>query len=571
MPIIAITSNYGDQIATLAQGYYQSLRLAGATPVIVPPTSSAAEVETLLENCDGLLLSGGGDLNPLLVGEEPLPTLHDINGARDGFELLITRRAVARHMPILGICRGVQVLAAAMGGRVAQDIATCLPGEHIKHSQKAERYEPTHTVEAAEGSTIAQILGKRFVVNSFHHQAVSSVAGTTLRVSATAPDGVIEAIESADGGQIIGVQWHPETFCLAPDDAPQRTAMQPLFEHFVEDCRAYARARDFHRRHFTIDSHCDTPMLFAEGAVNFAEGDARALVDWPKMRDGGLDAICMVAYLQQRDGLAPEAYTAEADSLLTRLRQMIDATPHAAIARSRSEMMGNKARGIKSIVCGIENGAALGGKVSNVARYAAEGIAYITLCHNGHNDLCDSARPLSGQPKALYGGLSPLGREVVKAMNASGILVDLSHAAESTFYDALEASTTPIFCSHSSSRALCNHPRNLTDDQLRALAEHGGVAQATFYHGFLRDDEATHGAATVEDAVRHILHMIDVAGIEHVGIGSDFDGDGGVSGLADASYYTTLTRHLMAEGLTESDLALLWGGNLLRLIFPLRP
>ena len=150
-------------------------------------------------------------------------------------------------------------------------------------------------------------------------------------------------------------------------------------------------------------------------------------------------------------------------------------------------------------------------------------------------------------------------------MNRCGIMVDLSHAAETSFYDALQCSSQPIVCSHASSRAMCNHPRNLTDDQLRALAKVGGVAQVTFYHGFLRLEEEGI-PATIDDIVRHLMHMINVAGIDHVGIGTDFDGDGGVPGCACASELINLTRRLLAEGLTIHDLQKVWGGNWLRVM-----
>ena len=147
-------------------------------------------------------------------------------------------------------------------------------------------------------------------------------------------------------------------------------------------------------------------------------------------------------------------------------------------------------------------------------------------------------------------------------MNRVGMLIDLSHASEKTFYDVLQLSKYPVACTHSSSKTLCNHARNLTDDQLRAIAKNGGVAQATFYEGFLREE----GEATILDAVAHILHMISVAGIDHVGIGSDFDGDGGVKGLASAAELINLTRHLQAAGLSDEDLQKLWGGNFLRVL-----
>jgi microsomal dipeptidase-like Zn-dependent dipeptidase len=159
-------------------------------------------------------------------------------------------------------------------------------------------------------------------------------------------------------------------------------------------------------------------------------------------------------------------------------------------------------------------------------------------------------------------GISDFGADVIREMNRLGILVDLSHASEPSFYDALEISRKPIVCSHSSSRALCDHPRNLTDDQLRALAKRGGVAQVTFYNGFLRAD----GQATILDALAHLNHMINVMGIEHVGIGTDFDGDGGVPGLASASELINFTRRLLCQRYSEEDIRLIWGGNFLRVM-----
>ena len=147
-------------------------------------------------------------------------------------------------------------------------------------------------------------------------------------------------------------------------------------------------------------------------------------------------------------------------------------------------------------------------------------------------------------------------------MNRLGVLVDMSHAGEESFYQALEISSKPIVCSHSSARALCDHPRNLTDDQMRALAQKGGVAQTTIYHGFLKKD----GEATINDVIAHLEHAIDVMGIDHVGLGTDFDGDGGVRGLADSSELINFTRRLLARRFSEHDIQKIWGGNFLRVM-----
>ena len=276
------------------------------------------------------------------------------------------------------------------------------------------------------------------------------------------------------------------------------------------------------------------------------------------MTYGRQDASFMVAYLHQyeRDAESLKAAVAKADRLLTLIDERIgECKGYAAIATTPDELWNNKFNGIKSIVKGIENGYAVGLDINNVDRFRKRGVAYMTLCHNGDNDICDSHK---GNNE--HNGISDFGREVIGRMNDVGMMVDLSHASEKSFWDALECSRKPIICSHSSSRALCNHTRNLTDDQMRALAASGGVAQVCLYSGFLKSD----GSATVDDAVRHILHMIDVMGIEHVGIGSDFDGGGGLPGLEDASWFVSLTMRLMSEGLNDRDLSLVWGRNFLR-------
>ncbi len=181
----------------------------------------------------------------------------------------------------------------------------------------------------------------------------------------------------------------------------------------------------------------------------------------------------------------------------------------------------------------------------------------MTLCHNGDNDICDSARGSS-----IHNGVSSFGKQVIREMNRLGIMVDLSHASEKSFYDALELSNQPIVCSHSSCRALCDHPRNLTDEQMRALAAKGGVMQVTLYSGFLRKE----GDATILDAMKHLEHAIQVMGTDHVGLGTDFDGDGGVRGLANSAELINFTRQLLSRNFSERDIQKIWGGNFLRVM-----
>lgn len=558
-PLIGITANYADGNASLADRYYKQVVRAGGVPVLMPPVSDENVIINTLDRIDGLLLSGGGDFNPLWDGEEPMPQLHSINRERDLTELLTVRLAFNRQLPILGICRGIQTLTLALGGHVRQDIDATEDDptiSRVKHSQDADRQEPTHSVSISDDSLLSAIYprkeyGGKIFVNSFHHQAVLTPGGH-LRVSARSTDDVVEAVESTEHKPILAVQWHPEWL----GDEGLR-----LFSWLVGEAKLFYKAKLFHQRHITFDSHCDTPMFFPQG-INFAHRDPRILYDLHKMTDGRTDAVTMVAYLPQHpkpgeipEGMSPKQY---ADSIFDKLGDIISENhDYIAQARTPDDVIANKRRGLKSIVFGIENGLALEGDTANVPHFKQRGVSYITLCHNGDNDLCDSARGT-----ATHGGVSPLGEQVIREMNRQGVMVDLSHAAESSFYDALEISRTPIVCSHSNSKALCDVPRNLTDDQMRALAKCGGVCQITLYHGFLRKE----GEASVVDALRHLDHAISIMGIDHVGLGTDFDGDGGVCGLADASELINLTRHLLRRRYSEADIAKIWGLNWLRVM-----
>lgn len=275
----------------------------------------------------------------------------------------------------------------------------------------------------------------------------------------------------------------------------------------------------------------------------------------------------MVAYLpqpkigemfSQKVGFPVSGPTEYADLIFDKIEEIVAANSHyISIARTPADLYSDKRMGRKSIMLGIENGLALNDNIANVKHFAQRGVVYITLCHNGDNSLCDSARGCN-----THNGVSRFGAQVIQEMNRQGIMVDLSHAAEKSFYDALEISRLPIVCSHSSVRSLCDHPRNLTDEQMRALSQKGGVAQITLYSGFLRKE----GEATVMDALAHLEHAIRVMGIDHVGIGTDFDGDGGVRGIADSSEIINFTRQLLVRRYSESDIQKIWGGNFLRVM-----
>ena len=573
-PVIGITGNYDKETCTLAEGYYQSVLKAGGMPLIIPPFQETDRLCQMLDTIDGIIFSGGGDINPLFFGEEPIKELHSITPERDRQELLLARLAYDRQIPMLGICKGIQTINLALGGTVYQDIHTQMEGTRIKHSQDQDRRYPSHSVRLMPGSIMQHIFGSTTItVNSFHHQACKEAA-PCLNATAISPDGVIEAIESNEFKSVLGVQWHPETYILR-----QNNDMMPIFHWLIGESAEFKRAKRLHDKIITLDSHCDTPMFFSQG-INFASRDPKILVDLHKMTEGHLDATIMVAYIEQqeRDMATLENATAKANQILTKIENMAAANCTAVdIAYTPADILRNKHAGKKSIMMGIENGYAIGLDISNVEAFRKRGVVYMTLCHNGDNDICDSARG-----KHEHHGVSTFGADVIHEMNRLGMMVDLSHASEESFYDALDISSAPIVCSHSSSRALCDHPRNLTDSQMQALAKAGGVAQVTLYHGFLVKDSIDYNPcnvqrsfaepassikeATILDAIEHLNHMVNVMGIEHVGIGTDFDGDGGIRGCASASELINFTRRLLRERYSEEQIQMIWGGNFLRVM-----
>lgn len=554
-PRIGISSNRKDGLSCIAETYVQSVVKAGGAPVLIPVITDMEALTVIVSGLDGLLMSGGGDINPLYVGEEPVPQLQDVDTFRDEFDLILLRLATNRQLPVMGICRGHQLINVAFSGSVYQDIHSQHEATLFKHSQTMPREQASHSVRITDTSSrLFDILKKEpdIFVNSFHHQAVKDIA-PEFKETAVAPDGINEAMEHPEK-EIFSVQWHPEAMAANDDEL-----MLELFRHHVETARLFKEAKRIHSRNVILDSHTDTPMIFpGQFNIGLKEGGK---VNLPLMEEGMVDAAIMVAYIPQgkRDDESLQQATDFAMNRLNEIhRQMEINRGRMNIARTSQEVWVTKDAGKKAIMLGLENGYAIGKDIRNIARFKELGVSYITLCHNGSNEICDSARG-----EAEWGGLSPFGKEVVAEMNRLGILVDVSHAAESTFYDALEVSTQPIIASHSSARALCNHPRNLTDEQLKALAEKQGVVQVCLYKGFINEDAEK---ASLTDAIRHINHIVDLIGINHVGIGSDFDGDGELIGCRASNELINITLRLLKDGYKENDIAKIWGGNLLRVM-----
>lgn len=321
----------------------------------------------------------------------------------------------------------------------------------------------------------------------------------------------------------------------------------------------------FHKSILTLDTHDDIQGQFIEAGLDLGSKTEGRQVDWVKMERGGLDAQFFVVYTHQK---LPSAETYEeayrtAHKYFDGIRSMCsESNPDKfELALSPADVKRIAATGKKAAIIGVENGFPIGEDISRVEEFHRLGAQYITLTHMGYNQLGDSGNENPEVPARKHGGLTELGREVVSEMNRLGIMIDLSHVARDTFYDALILSNAPTICSHSGCRALCDTTRNIDDYQLRALADTGGVICLVAYKGYVKhpSDEAT-----LSDYIDHIDHAVAVAGIDHVGIGADFDGGGGLPGFMDASESINLTQELVKRGYSKTDIEKIWSGNVLR-------
>ncbi|MEN6561231.1 MAG: dipeptidase [Acidobacteriota bacterium] len=369
-------------------------------------------------------------------------------------------------------------------------------------------------------------------------------------------------------------------------------------------------ARRLHAGMLTVDTHCDTAFSLLRTDWKIGERHDPALrasgkIDLPRMKEGGLDAEFFAAFVGQGP-LNEAAYGKAKDSALRAVQAVRKMTetwaPVIGLAVDPAGARRLKKEGRLTAFIGMENGYPLGRDLSLVKFFYDQGVRYITLCHSSDNDICDSSTDRRDPEDR---GLSEFGRQVVAECNRLGMIVDISHASDKSFYDVLAASKAPIIASHSSCRAVCDNPRNLTDDQIRALARRGGVIQICFLGAYvktppvipereqaIREMEARYGSLrdlkdeslrqkamaerdainqkyplaqpTVQDLVDHIDHVRKVVGIDHVGIGTDFDGGGGVLGCNDASGMIHVTEELIRRGYTDREIEKIWGGNFFR-------
>lgn len=339
---------------------------------------------------------------------------------------------------------------------------------------------------------------------------------------------------------------------------------QPITEQQI-----ISRAKAIHKKALTLDTHVDIPgAQYATEALDPGIDNPKLKCDLVKMNKGGVDGVFLAVFVGQKKRDA-EGYKNAYESAMVKFEAIHRLAEkmypqRCELATSPGDVERIAKTGKRVIMIGIENGFAIGKDVSNVERFYNLGARYITLSHNGHNDICDSCNPRKklGDKKAEHNGLSEFGRKVVAEMNRLGIIADVSHISVKSFHDLIEVSKAPIIASHSGCRALANHPRNLNDEQLKALARNRGVIQIVAVGGFLKLGSPP--PADVKIYVDHIDHAVKVAGIEHVGIGSDFDGGGGVAGFNDHSEALNVTIELVRRGYSEEDISKIWGANLLR-------
>ncbi|KOH44979.1 dipeptidase [Sunxiuqinia dokdonensis] len=374
-----------------------------------------------------------------------------------------------------------------------------------------------------------------------------------------------------------------------------------------KDQRLWKKALRIHERVLTIDTHCDTPMEMIRS--DFDIGDEHqspdSRVDLPRMKAGGLDAMFFAVWVGQKPR-TDENYLKSYQLA----HQMLDSIHSAAIkhqataslALTADQALNIESSGKRAIYIGLENGFPLAKNLERVQEFYRRGVRYITLSHSFHNDICDSSSDLA-DPE--HHGVSDFGRMVIHEMNRLGMMVDVSHISDEAFFDVMNMSQAPVIASHSSVRAVCKHDRNMSDEMIEKLAENDGVIQICLLDDYIKEPDTTtrryavesqlmhryrteynqmnetektafnqewqdmkknypKELPTVSDLVDHIDHVVNLVGVDYVGIGSDFDGGGGLADCADVSEFPNITYELLKRGYSEKDIRKIWGGNLLR-------
>ncbi len=362
-------------------------------------------------------------------------------------------------------------------------------------------------------------------------------------------------------------------------------ALSPVFaqdktsKSQADEARLRQRAMKIHRAATVVDTHNDITSPITDEGFDMGARDTSGKIqtDIPRMKEGGLDAEFFSIYVAARyarEGGAARRALDMIDGVYEQVRRHPESLEMAFTVADIRRI--NRSGKIAALM-GIEGGHAIEDSLSALRQFYKLGVRYMTLTHTNTNNWADSAGGISVQAEKRHGGLSDFGKVVIAEMNRLGMMVDISHVGDETFWDVIEVTKSPVIASHSSCRALTNVPRNLTDDMLKAVAKNNGVVMINFYNGFINTEYAKAGdpmptrsanTATLDMLMAHFEHVIKVAGINHVGIGSDFDGVDGLlpPGMEDVSKLPTITYELLKRGYSEADVKKVLGENLLRVM-----
>ncbi len=373
-----------------------------------------------------------------------------------------------------------------------------------------------------------------------------------------------------------------------------------------KDKALWQKAQNIHEKALTVDTHCDTPwaLLKTDFDISKKHEAPKSRVDLPRMKEGGLDAMFFAVFTGQKPRIKTNytvAYRA-AHEMIDSIHSMVNQNANIAeLALTAGDLSKIEKKGKRAIYIGMENGFPIAKDLSRIEEFYKRGVRYITLCHSSHNDICDSS---SDTETPEHNGVSEFGKDVIAEMNRLGMLIDVSHASDKSFYDIVQFSKAPIIASHSSVRSVCNHDRNMSDEMLIKLADNGGVIQICLLDVYVKEPDTTKmryqiyqkidrqyknrnnlskaeiqemndnwdflqnnyqdQLPTVADLVDHIDYVVNLVGVDYVGIGSDFDGGGGLADCADVSQFPNITFELLKRGYSKEDILKIWGGNIIR-------
>lgn len=331
------------------------------------------------------------------------------------------------------------------------------------------------------------------------------------------------------------------------------------------------KAKIIHKNIITLDTHCDIDVKNFTESINYSNNiDTQCNI--PKMEIGGLDVAWFIVYTGQGE-LNTKGYEKAYENAISKfdaIHNLVNtySSDKIGLALNSNDVRKIHSSGKKVAMIGIENGYPIGLDITNVEKFYNRGARYMSLSHNGHSQLCDSN---TGEEDGVYlhNGLSDLGVEVIKEMNRIGMMIDISHPSKEAIRQMIKISKAPVIASHSSARKLCNHSRNLDDEQLGWIKENGGVVQTVAFKSYLNSEKSkpnSKNKVDVSDFVDHIDYLVGLIGINHVGISSDFDGGGGIDGWEDASETFNVTLELVKRGYSEVEIEKIWSGNLLRVL-----